>query len=394
MGFFKMSLINQMLQDLDARSSDGTGTFAIHPQVRAVPERRRIHPAWWAVLVLAILLIAVVSWLWLREATPTSPTAPLIAPPRLSLKIVPDLSAVQSKTQQNQGGVSNESVAVPISELPTMVVKKDEIKAAADIPPNEDIPIKGVNEPARTAAPTKSAMPSAGTIAMKSIAPVAIEPKKSMPQEPAKAPDTSAAMNINKQVKELTQQQRAENEYRKATVLMQQGRTSESIIGLEQTLQLDSLHASARQTLVGLLLEGKRQEEAIRKLRDGLSLDPAQGGMAMILARLEVERGELGPAVETLQRTLPYAVERADYQAFFAALLQRQARHKDAIEHYLIALRKTPQNGVWWMGVGISLQAENRLAEAKEAFSRAKSTNVLSPELQAFVEQKLSQLPR
>ena len=44
------------------------------------------------------------------------------------------------------------------------------------------------------------------------------------------------------------------------------------------------------------------------------------------------------------------------------------------------------------MGLGISLQAENRTADAHEAFARAKATNTLTPELQAFVEQKLQQL--
>jgi MSHA biogenesis protein MshN len=43
------------------------------------------------------------------------------------------------------------------------------------------------------------------------------------------------------------------------------------------------------------------------------------------------------------------------------------------------------------MGLGISLQAENRLAEAQEAFNRAKASHTLSPELQAFVDQQLKQ---
>lgn len=157
-------------------------------------------------------------------------------------------------------------------------------------------------------------------------------------------------------------------------------------------MQLDPLHALARQTLVGVLLDGKHHEEAARKLQEGLILDPGQASMAMILARLQVEKGELQAAVETLQRTLPYDTDHADYCAFLAALLQRQARHKDAIAQYIVALRKTPQNAVWWMGLGISLQAENRTAEAQEAFGRAKASNTLSPELQAFVEQKITQI--
>jgi MSHA biogenesis protein MshN len=143
--------------------------------------------------------------------------------------------------------------------------------------------------------------------------------------------------------------------------------------------------------LVGLLLQGKSTDEAVRRAQEGLALDPSQFGLAMILARTQVELRDVKSALATLERSLPYATERADYQAFLAALLQRDKRDKEAIDHYVAALAKVPQNGVWWMGLGISLQAENRLPEAKEAFGRAKTSNTLTPELLAFVNQKLSQ---
>jgi MSHA biogenesis protein MshN len=217
-----------------------------------------------------------------------------------------------------------------------------------------------------------------------------------MPVKPtltaARAPEPAVA--VTKQMKELTPQQRAENEYRKATILLQHGKSAEAIDGLEQALQFDPQHAAARQMLVGALLDAARQDDAIRRAREGLAIDPAQPGLAMILARLQLDKGELKPALATLERTLPHAAERADYQSFLAALLQRDGRHKDAAEHFLLALQKTPQNGVWWMGLGISLQAEHRLPEAQEAFTRAKASNTLSPELLAFVESKLKQLQR
>jgi MSHA biogenesis protein MshN len=96
--------------------------------------------------------------------------------------------------------------------------------------------------------------------------------------------------------------------------------------------------------------------------------------------------------LDSLQRSLPYAAERADYQAFMAALLQRQNRHPEAIEHYRQALRKAPENGLWWMGVGISLRAAARPSEARDAFERAAASNALSPQLRAFVEQQAQQL--
>jgi MSHA biogenesis protein MshN len=112
----------------------------------------------------------------------------------------------------------------------------------------------------------------------------------------------------------------------------------------------------------------------------------------MLLARLQVERGAVGESLATLEKSLPYAGQDAEYQAFLAALLQRQNRDEEAVRHYQVALRIVPNKGVWWMGYGISLRALQRNADAKEAYRRALDSQTLSPELQAFVRQKLKGL--
>ena len=66
-----MSLINKMLQDLEQRRVDVTLGAAMHDHVRAVAsEPKRIHTAWWLVLLLAVSLLAMLAWLWLdRKST-------------------------------------------------------------------------------------------------------------------------------------------------------------------------------------------------------------------------------------------------------------------------------------------------------------------------------------
>ncbi len=112
----------------------------------------------------------------------------------------------------------------------------------------------------------------------------------------------------------------------------------------------------------------------------------------MVLARLQLEKG--GPALETLMTTLPYAGGSAEYQAFLAGVLQREQRHTEAAQYYREALKLAPRNGVWWMGLGISLQADMHLPEAREAYRRARASNGLSPELQAFIDRKIDSLSR
>jgi MSHA biogenesis protein MshN len=396
MGLSAMSLINKMLQDLDARRSEVTGGDAYGLQIRAVPQRRRMHRAWWVALILGAGLVGVVAWVLMRPA----PVAVSARPP-LPLKANKEPSVAQPPLPQNTiAHEKNEPVVHADTPMPAAN------KESADLAPSAGT--RSVQTSAAASAPAVkadkpaarrsiAAAPAAKPAQRVSVPDTAREVPAEKPvaaEAAVKPPEPAAPIALNKQIKELTPQQRSDNEYRKATALRQQGKATEALHGLEQALQLDPRHAAARQTLIGLLLENKRHDEALRHAREGLGIDAAQPGLAMIAARLQLEKGELRPAIDTLEKTLPHAAERADYQSFFAALLQRDGRNKEASEHYLLALQKAPQNGVWWMGLGISLQAENRFPEAQESFSRAKASNSLSPELLAFVESKLKQLQR
>jgi len=369
-----MSLINQMLQDLDKRSSHQGGDGAWQRQIRAVPQRNRARLTWWVATGLVILLAGVIAWVWLRNA------APLVAPPHVEVQAA---IAKQPMPLPSPPQPALQPPAPPVPEPPAPAgLKLAESLTLVDLPVPKERAL-----PPEIPSPAKRAAVPADVQAI---------PHKTLPaKEAATAPAPMENKTTEKAAtaigKEFSAQQLAENHYRQALAALQQGKTSETIAGLEQALQLNPKHAASRQTLSSLLLDQGQLDEAIRKLDEGLKLDAAQASLAIVLARAYVEKGEVKAALETLQRTLPHAAERADYLAFLAALLQRESLHKNAIEHYLAALRISPKNGVWWMGLGISLQAENRKQEAQDAFRRARDSKTLSAELQKFVEQKIDQ---
>lgn len=217
---------------------------------------------------------------------------------------------------------------------------------------------------------------------------------KSLTQVGAQASANNSPSLQTVMIKEVSAQQRAEGEYRQATVYQQQGRQTEALQALEAALKSDPLHSAARQLKISLLLEAKRHEEAIRELKQGLVVEPAQLNFSMILARLLVERAKLNDAIEVLQKNQTLAQDRPDYLAFLAALQQKIGHHKEAVLLYRQALKKHSQNGVWWMGLGISLQADGLNQEAIEAFKQAKMQGGVSAELQAFIEQKIEVLQK
>ena len=336
-----MSLINKMLQDLDARGGSPGGAPAQSNIKLVVREKRRPAP-----LILAggaLLLVALVAGGYFGWRALARPRAVAVAAP---------VTVVPVKT-------------VLLAPLPPPSVPVEPAPAA--VAGIEPVPPAPVAKEAPPAPPKEKRAEKPTVAAVKRVEPVA-------------APSATY----------LTASQRAETEYRRGLATLQEGRTGDAIAALEQSLQIDPRHEAARQTLVGLLIENKRPDEAMRQLQQALGADPRQPAMAMLLARLQIERG--GAGVDTLLRTLPFAAGNADYHAFLAGALQRQQRHREAAEQYQAALRANPQNGVWLMGLGISLQAEKRNAEALDAFQKARSAASLSPELQAFIDRKLLQL--
>lgn len=380
-----MSLINQMLQDLEKRQPGGNSLPL--SKIRAVPRPRRVR-FFWPLLLLLSLAAGVLAWqLWLGGAASRQPAAlPTIAAapmPSASPAALPELPPTTEAAPEAAPALS------PAAEVPASIPALSDNRPliAPTLKESTELTLlpKAVPPPKSTGQQLTAAAPQPATPS----SPL----QKNVPsgQGSSAVPVPTAPASVAKQVRELTSQQRAESEYRKALALVQQGRVTEAIDSLNQAVQLDVQHGAARQTLIGLLVESRRFNEAERRLQEGLNLDRAQPELAMTLARLQVERGDTDAAIMTLERSQPAAVDRADYHGFMAALLQREGRHREAIEHYRQALRRSA-SAVWQMGLGISLQAENRFQEARDAFNRAKAANTLSPELQAFVDQRLRQL--
>jgi MSHA biogenesis protein MshN len=354
-----MSLINKMLQDLDARGS--TGAAALQLDIKPVlrEERRLSLPLALGLLAGAVALAAAGAIGWRYAQKPPARAALAPGPALVAMRPAPQvLPAAQRPTGQDAASRVGWAL-VPTRTTPAGPAQS---RAAAQPAPQNHARIAPDARPKQ--APAARAQ---GTGGAAPPTPAADEPRQGSAR-------------------------RGEDAYRRALASLQDGRVTETIVLLEQALQLEPRHDAARQTLIGLLVEAGRADEAMRQLQQALAFDARQPALAMLLARLQIERG--GSGIETLTRTLPYAGGNGEYLAFLAGALQRQGRHTDAAEQYQAALGKVPNNGVWWLGLGISLQADKRTGDAQAAFRRAQALGTLAPELQAFVERKLQQLAR
>lgn len=374
-----MSVINQMLVDLERRRASGEERNHIPDHVRALPGESQAArlPAYGIAGAMAVVaLLAIAGWWWASRApglsTPVSP-----APTPMAVAAPP---APQPQAQS----LEVESVAQRFS-----------------------LELSPVPERAPEPAPMREAPPITTTSIIEPDPAPVPKPKEVVPQKPSPAPSppvvqkaapaapavTASAppspVEIDKQIRQPTPRQRADAEYAKGAAALHRRQFAEARIALEAALQMDPMHHGARQALVGVLLDSREPAEAIKVLQDGLQLAPAQQGFAMTLARLQVENGQLDAGVQTLERSLDYPGVSADYFAFYAGLLQRQNKHAEASVQFQNALARRGNVGLWLLGLGVSLEALGNNADAQEAYRRAKASGNLSDELQAFVNQRM-----
>lgn len=392
-----MSVINKMLQDLDARQGGTAEASQLYTKPAAAADNgMQVRLVVAAVGVALLAGGTAFGWRYWHKPKQLAP-----APVPAKVVLMPPPATVTPLAAAQAPAPVSESASVPAPAPVSASAVVPGPKLAPEPAPVTVAPSPAASarvvQPAQVSSSEAGAAPPTPSahVTVKVAADKHVTAKKHGKREVKVAgpkPAPAKADQVGAQGKEETPSQKAESAYRRGVASIQEGYVNDGIVALEQALQANPRHDAARQTLVRVLIDNKRTEEAIGLMQAGLTLDPRQPSMAMLLARLQIEHG--GTGIDTLMRSLPYAGNNAEYHAFLAGALQRQQRHGEAVEQYVIALRGAAQNGVWLMGLGISLQAEHRDAEALDAFRKAKNVGTLSAELLAFVDAKIQQLAR
>jgi MSHA biogenesis protein MshN len=351
-----MSIINQMLRDLDARHASANERAGLPTGLRTLPPEPASRPKTWLLLAAGLIVGALIAWFFVSQqaSTPVMPQAvtpvaqpqPVPPPAPMTAPEAPAPVPVPAPVPAPKPAPAPAPAVVPVTKPPAPV-------AAAPVAAPVEKPMKAVAPPPVAAAPM-----GAGQIDK--------QPKSGgLPRE------------------------LAETEYRKGMQAAGIGDNATAIPALRRALDIDPKHIKARQALLSVLASSRQWDEVKQVAQSGLALDPARTGWASILARLQHEQGDTEGAVKTLESHAAYAAGDADFQGLFAFLLQKRQRYADAVQHYQAALALRPGEGRWWFGLGLAFDAAGRGDEAKAAFGKAREAGNLSTDMLGIIEQKL-----
>ncbi|KXB30238.1 MULTISPECIES: tetratricopeptide repeat protein [Dechloromonas] len=356
-----MSLINDMLRNLEAKRPDDLAKQNLQREIRSLPAAQARRGGLFKLFLLLGLPTLGVAAAVLHAKGELLPLPGLPAEPVVAVVVPAPPAPVVSPVAPVP------AVDPAVDVQPALI--SDNLRLAQDLAalPSPVPPVLAVHDPLPAAVPAK-------------VEAEAIKPAPAQPSGPVK---------IEKSPVLATPRDRADAEYRRAEQAQAAGRSGEALEALKAALKHDPGYVQVRQALLRQLLDSRKVEEAIVVLQDGLELQPAQTGWAMSLARLQLEQGDLAAADRTLARSQAYAENYADYAGFQGHLKSRQNAHRQAAAHYQRATRLAPQEGRWWLGLGLALEADGRPGEGKEALRRALASATLSSELTAVAEQHL-----
>lgn len=436
-----MSLINKLLQDLEQRQAGTENNTPISVGVQSV--RRTPRRGGWMVAAMLILPVAAAAGLWaVMSKGPVPPVTMAKAP--ATVAPAPVVAAAPVAAAPVAVAPVAAPAPAPLPAAPAVVVSTVEAKpAVAKVEPPKVEPkvevakVEAVKTPEPVVAPAAKAPVPVVATAPKAVVTAAVdkpkpEPKAELKPEPKAIPDSKIAgmypgvvkkplndpaaamvtaaekpaavadrpvakLTVAAEVqsqKTFTPRQQSDNLYKQAVMHAQQGQGKDARELLARSLEAAPQNVAARQLLAGLLVEANKLPEALTLLREGVKVSPDQSAMWMNLARLQLEFGDANAATATLEQGMTPAGEDAQYNAFYAVLMQRAGRHDAALKHFLVALRSDPSMPNWLVGAGISMQALGRDTDAVEAFQRAKDGGQLPAAFTNFVDQRLAQLKR
>ena len=381
-----MSLINQMLKDLEARRSRDLETSESLNSDISWETTRSIKPISWLtvfiVFTLAIIFVATGYLLWERTSTDNLELAEI---KKANEKVVIQLAEAKVKMQENAKSIAREKA---YAQAQVEALRKAQAKAlAAALKKQEEIKKEKAVALAKQEATENIQLTQSEKPEPKNTADSIARQKRYNDEL-----DKTSPVTLKKKHHPLNSKQLAEIAYNKGYKYLQQGNMYQGKEYLRKALSLYIPHIKAREMLAGIYIKSGRLIDAAELLSEGVNVVPEYPLFAKLYARVLLEQKKPQLAIRVLERGAGITDVDPDYYALLAASYQRVNEHEKSTDIYLRLVKARPQEGVWWLGLGISLEKTGKNKQALEAYQRAQKTGSLNEGLVKFSNNRVSAL--
>lgn len=386
-----MSLINQMLRDLEQRRTAEAGVSPLGGLSASGTPTQTINFSMNYVTLAVVVTVAVgvvIAYLLGMQQRPVDMLVKgsMTAQDRVQTKPVGNVPVI-------------EPVVAPVTVPVTVSVKRDQLIAEKKMSTHVmQETLATAEKKVKVVKNTVAVRQVVATVQEKDVAvveePASIVVVKAVTEDagkPTVATDSpiNTEEDFNKTIRPLTADEQSQLAFQHAVKMLGRGKQQAAKLALEKSLSFAPTHLRARETLAALLLNEGRVAEAASSLREGLRLMAGATSLAKLYARILVDQGDIPMAVTVLERARPAVSADPEYHALLAALYRQQKKYAQAAHAYQQILMQRPGVASWWMGLALSEDAMGESAPALNAFQRAQRAGGLSATVMKYLQARI-----
>lgn len=375
-----MSVINTMLKDLEKRENNFSENNAIlqglgsrSPQPPATSKKLHLTSiliSFGFVLILLAIIYFVSPYQLVNTSAQPVVTGNTQEPTQTVALTSPANEPVpqaETQQQQNLASVISTPAVTPIpseNSLPKIAAKKEEVSSVE--PQTQKAIHKSVSQkPKELAAPEKQKSSTTKTVTSND--------------------DIEANINssVSKTQRTLTQEEKSQQAYATAMTLYNQGQQQAAKSSLKEALSYYPANTQARQLLAAIHIFEQRPDIAATVIEQGLAINANDMDLLRVYLQALVQLADYPKAIGVMEKH--FQLTTPEDAAYLAGLYQKNNQHMLAIKYFSQALRLIPNNSIWWMGQGISLEEMGQKQQALDSYQQAITTGRLSSQLREFV---------
>lgn len=170
------------------------------------------------------------------------------------------------------------------------------------------------------------------------------------------------------------------------------GQTLEAVDLLKKLVAIEPKNTVARKQLASLYFEVNQAQSAINLLNAGLSIEPMQVDFNLMLSRIYKTINQPERALSILVSAQTDDSTSLSFLSARAALAQQASEFQLALTDYQALIRQQPTEARWWLGHGICADKLNQRDNALVSYQQVIQLSQLSREVEQFVSQRIQAL--
>lgn len=378
-----MSVVNKMLQDLEARQPQ---TQVISADYQPPEKGRRL--LWLLLIICALLLMTAWFWFSQNNETLTLPDVGNMGQP-LARQAQEPLSRGKVLVAKPMQTGTNTTLASPVSQINrdkpgAAKIDQPESSSGGELLALTPSPIESVIE-------TNDLDPQIATAADGPIKNILMNPvTNSSAEQPMSELGQEATQQPEFSINDSNQAAKSAGARQAIINALNDGDMILAIDRLQQLLESEPENIPARKKLASLLFAEGRDKQASQILQQGLDRHPGRSDLRLMLARLYVQQKNSDEAIALLKDFQPPVDTQGDYWAYRAALAQQLGKYTLAKNDYLQLTLADPEKASWWLGLAIAQDRLGHREEALEAYRQANNKDQLSPAVVKFLRQRIA----